>query len=187
MSVKVFTKQELLNINVISLPKAYQRADQIPLDPTFVFASLADAQEYVEGESTYGDIAYAGQILSVADSVSGGVKVYKVETDGSLVEIGGGSANCFSAQTYSNAVRLATNDTIGSIVNVLYPETISGDTYSAGLYIITGNNSVAKLGVSSATGDVEGDVENLKARVVTLETTVSEISDACYWIDGDAE
>ena len=36
-------------------------------------------------------------------------------------------------------------------------------------------------------GAHEGDVENLKARVVTLETTVSEISDACYWIDGDAE
>ncbi len=186
MSAKVFTKQELLDIHVISLPKAYQRADQIPIDPSTIFASLADAQEYVDGESVYGDIAYAGQIVSVADAIDG-VKVYKVDTDGKLVEIGGGSANCFSAQTYSDAVKLASNDTIGSIVNVIYPETISGDTYSSGLYIITGNNSVAKLGISSATGDVEGDVENLKARVATLETTVSEISDACYWIDGDAE
>jgi hypothetical protein len=72
---------------------------------------------------------------------------------------------------------LAENDNIGTIINVLSAEKISADTYSAGLYIIIGEGAVSKLGVTSATDDIEGDVENLKGRVVNLETIVT----ALYW------
>lgn len=187
MSAKVFTKQELENISVISLPKAYQRADQIPLDPSTIFASYADAEEYASGESSYGDIAYAGQILSVIDQTNGKVDVYKIDYDGSLVKIGEGESKNLSAQTYSDAVSMASSDNIGSIINVVYSETISGSTYSPGLYIVSGPSTVSKLGVTSAAGNVEGDVETLKNKVSTLESTVSELTESCYWIDGDSE
>lgn len=185
MSAKVFTKQELENISVISLPKAYQRADQIPLDPSTIFASYEDALEYASGESAYGDISYAGQILSVINQLEQKIDVYKIDYDGSLVKIGEGESRSLSAQTYTDATLLATSDNIGGIVNVTNSETISGETYSAGLYVITGVGTVSKLGVTSATGDIEGDVENLKSRVLSLESTVTVLSDACYWIDGD--
>jgi len=187
MSAKVFTKEELSNISVISLPKAYQRADQIPLDPSTIFASYADAIEYASGESTYGDISYAGQILSVINQSESRVDVYKIDYDGSLVKIGEGESKTLSAQTYSSALLLAESDNIGSIINVTNSETISGETYSSGLYIVTGQGTVSKLGVTSATGDVEGDVEALKGRVSVLELTVSAISESCYWIEGDNE
>lgn len=178
MSTKVFTKEELSNISVISLPKAYQRADQIPLDPSTIFASYNDALDYANGTSEYGDIAYAGQILSVINQVENRIDVYKIELDGSLVKIGEGDSKTVSAQTYTSASSIATSGNIGTIVNVIGSETISGNTYSSGLYIVTGPGTVSKLGVTSATGDVEGDVEALKAKVTNLENIIEE---GLYW------
>ena len=187
MSVKVFTKEELASIPVISLPKAYQRADQIPIDPTTIFASYQDALEYVSGESDYGNIAYAGQILSVIDSTNNKINVYKVNIDGSLSKIGEGDAQTLSATTYSDALLLATQENIGKIINVTTDETIGQDTYTAGLYIVAGVSVVSKLGTTSPSGDISGDVENLKTRVATLEGQVLELSESAYWIDGDEE
>lgn len=184
MSAKVFTKEELSNIPVISLPKAYQRADQIPLDPSTIFTSYADAAEYANGLSRFGDISYAGQILSVIDTSGGTVTIYKIELDSSLSVLGEAKSSALSASTYSDAVLLAESDNIGTIINVLSAETIGQDTYSEGLYIVVGNNAISKLGVTSASGDVEGDVENLKGRVGNLESIIQ----ALYWeTDEDEE
>jgi len=187
MSAKVFTKQELENIPVISLPKAYQRAAQIPIDPTTIFTSYEDAVAYVNGTTKYGNISYAGQVISVMDSTEGKVNVYKIELDGSLVKIGEGDSKSLSATTYSDALLLATEENVGRIINVTTDETIGQNTYTAGLYIVSGEGVVSKLGTTSPSGDISGDVENLKTRVTALETQVSEISDAAYWIDGDEE
>lgn len=178
MSAKVFTKQELENIPVISLPKAYQRADQIPLDPSTIFVSYNDAVAYASGESGYGDIAYAGQILSVIDSSNGKVDVYKIDFDGSLVKIGAGESSVLSAQTYTDATSLANSGNVGTIINVVSSEEISGETYSAGLYIVTGDGVVSKLGLTSATDDISGDVEVLKSKVASLEILTENL----YWL-----
>ena len=187
MSAKVFTKQELENIPVISLPKAYQRAAQIPIDPTTIFTSYEDAVAYVSGTTKYGNISYAGQVISVIDSIEEKVNVYKIELDGSLVKIGEGDSKSLSATTYSDALLLATEENVGRIINVTTDETIGQNTYTAGLYIVSGEGVVSKLGTTSPSGDISGDVENLKTRVTALETQVSEMSDAAYWIDGDEE
>jgi hypothetical protein len=79
---------------------------------------------------------------------------------------------------YSAATVAATSDNVGRIINVQNEQIISGETYSSGLYIVTGAGEVSKLGTTSATGDVEGDVETLKGRVGTLES-------AMYWLTDD--
>lgn len=93
-----------------------------------------------------------------------------------------------SAATYADAKALATADNVGKIIEVKNEEDVSGVTYSDGLYIVAGAGEVSKLGVTSATGDLSGDVENLKGRVGTLESNVSNIMDYLYWeTDDDLE
>lgn len=178
MSAKVFTKEELANMTPISMPKAYQRSSQKPLDVSTIFTSLEDAIEYAAGESSYGDISYAGQILSVIDASGETVDIYKIDYDGSLVKIGEGSSKCLSAETYTDALSLATENNIGGIINVISAETISANTYTEGLYIVTGNGVISKLGVTSASGDVAGDIEQLKGKVNTLE----QLAESMYWL-----
>ena len=86
-----------------------------------------------------------------------------------------------SADTYTDAKALATADNVGKIIEVKNEEDVSGVTYSDGLYIVAGAGEVSKLGVTSATGDLSGDIENLKGRVGTLESNVSNIMDYLYW------
>ena len=90
-----------------------------------------------------------------------------------------------SAETYTDAKDLATAENIGKIINVKNEEVISGTTYSEGLYIVTGSGELSKLGIASASGDIAGDVENLKGRVGTLETNVTNIMDYLYWETDD--
>lgn len=176
MSAKLFTKSELENLSVISLPKAYQRADQIPLDPTTVFTSYSDAEAYAAGLNVqYGDVAYVGQLVSVANL--NGVTVYKIGIGGVLEPLTEVAKSSISAQNYTEATQFASSGNIGQIINVIQQETISGETYSNGLYIVTGEGSVSKLGVSSATDDIGGDVETLKARVSALESLTENL----YW------
>lgn len=185
MGAKAFSKDELRALSVISLPKSYQRSRQIPLDPTNVFASFEDAQSYANGTSEYGDIAYVGQVLSVVASADSAVTVYKILVDGSLEEIGSSNGAAPAVSTYTEAKALATEDNAGQIINVLGEEEISGSTYSSGFYIVTGPGEVAKLGTTSASGDVEGDVELLKGRIGALETSFSAMSEYLYWETDD--
>jgi hypothetical protein len=173
MAVKVFTKEEKENISVISLPKAYQRGAALPLDPSTIFASLADAQDYVSGTSKYGPVAFAGQIISVADGPNSAVTVYSIDVDGSLIELGR-KEQSLTANNYSAAVALATQDNLSKIVSVANDEVISGETYTSGLYIITGVGTVAKIATTTATGDISGAVAEIQGKINTLE-------DAMYW------
>lgn len=187
MAAKAFTKEELESLAMIGLPKSYQRVRQIPLDPTDIFASYEDASDYALGNSEqFGDIAFVGQILSVVNISAGTVTAYKVGVGGTLEELGGAQSTSIEAYDYTAACASATSQNIGQIVNVLNEEQgESGATYSAGLYIVTGEGAVAKLGTTSASGDLAGDVENLKARMNTAEGNISSMSgvleSVLYW------
>lgn len=187
MAAKAFSKEELQALAMIGLPKSYQRVRQIPLDPTDIFASYEDAADYAAGNSAqFGDIAFVGQILSVVNASAGTVTAYKVGVGGTLEELGGAQSTSIEASGYTEAKTLATNDNIGQIINVTNEEEgESGTTYSAGLYIVTGAGEVAKLGTTSASGDLAGDVEMLKGRVGTLETNMAAVSgtleSVLYW------
>lgn len=93
-----------------------------------------------------------------------------------------------TADTYSEALLLATEDTVGQIIYVNEEEAVEGgEPYSAGPYIVTGEGTVSKLGTTTATGDLAGDISTLKTDVAGLKTDVAavdgKIKDAVDAID----
>lgn len=144
------------------LPVYLNRQNPIPLDGTSIYNSYAEAEAYARENAK----AYPGQIISVVTESE--VKVYKIN-NGQLEELGKGSL-----VTDQNPKLLATTDNIGQII-YLTKEVIDGkDTYSPGPYIVSGDGTVSKIGTTSASGDIAGDVATLQGKVSTLESTVGK-------------
>ena len=138
------------------------RQNPLPLDGTSVYNSLEAAQKYASENVK----AYPGQIISVVTDTE--VKVYKIN-NGQLEELGKGSL-----VTDKNPKLLATTDNIGQII-YLTTQVIDGEvTYSSGPYIVSGDGTVSKIGTTSASGDIAGDVATLQGKVSTLESTVGK-------------
>lgn len=87
-----------------------------------------------------------------------------------------------TATNYTNAKTLAKAENIGQIIYVLNDETSTTEkddkgqfiVYSKGPYIVTGVAEVAKLGTTTASGNLAGDVATLKGEVATLIETVGD-------------
>lgn len=151
-----------------SQAQVFQRVNPAPLDKYSVFSSLAEAEEYASSNP----VAYAGQLVAVVTGSD--VKVYVIN-DGKLDTIGGGA---IQVSTYSDALAAAKADNIGSIIYVSTEETIGNTVYTAGAYIVTGEGVVAKLGTTTASGDIAGDVEKLKGDVVAAATAAENAKKA---------
>lgn len=147
------------------LPVYLHRQNPVPLDETSVFTSFEAAQQYASDED---GMAYPGQIISVVTDAE--VKVYKIN-NGKLEELGKGSL-----VTDKNPNSLATTDNIGQIIyltkDVKVTEGSGEVTYSSGPYVVSGAGTVSKIGTTSASGDIAGDVTALQSKVSTLEQTV---------------
>lgn len=144
------------------LPVYLNRQNPIPLDGTSIYNSYAEAEAYARENAK----AYPGQIISVVTESE--VKVYKIN-NGKLEELGKGSL-----VTDQNPKELATTDNVGQII-YLTTQVIDGkDTYSPGPYIVSGDGTVSKIGTTSASGDIAGDVATLQGKVSTLESTVGK-------------
>ena len=138
------------------------RQNPLPLDGTSIYNSLEAAQKYASENVK----AYPGQIISVVTDTE--VKVYKIN-NGQLEELGKGSL-----VTDQNPKLLATTDNIGQIIYLTTQVTDGEDTYSSGPYIVSGDGTVSKIGTTSASGDIAGDVAALQGKVSTLESTVGK-------------
>lgn len=164
--------------------KPFQRTGQFPLDRSAIFSSYDDAVKYAKGDAADPDsralyaTSYVGQIISVYED--GKVNVYKIEEDRSLSGIGGGA---LAGANYTDALSKATADNVGQIIYITEEEEIDGVKYSAGPYIVTGESAIAKLGTTSASGDLAGDVETLKGDVADLETAIGEVDKKVDAID----
>ena len=164
--------------------KPFQRTGQFPLDRSAIFSSYDDAVKYAKGDAADPDsralyaTSYVGQIISVYEG--GKVNVYKIEEDRSLSGIGGGA---LAEANYTDALSKATADNVGQIIYITEEEEIDGVKYSAGPYIVTGESTIAKLGTTSASGDLAGDVETLKGDVADLETAIGEVDKKVDAID----
>lgn len=150
------------------LPVYLNRQNPIPLDGTSIYNSYDEAEAYATSDPK----AYPGQIISVVTKSE--VKVYKIN-NGKLEELGKGSL-----VTDQNPKELATTDNVGQIIyltkDVKVTEGSGEVTYSSGPYIVSGAGEVSKIGTTSASGDIAGDVNALKVKVSTLESTVGNDS-----------
>lgn len=93
----------------ISVPKGYQRLDAFPLDATSVFGTLTELETYAATNGT----AYVGQLCAV----SGTGKVYVIQSDKSLLELGAGSGGGGTGSITVSKV-LTDGSYTGAITNV---------------------------------------------------------------------
>ena len=155
----------------------WKASGRYPIVADRIFATLADAQAYVDDKSATAS-ATGGLVLSVInDTVAKNNGVYYVKsvanTDpkygalldkGTLVKVGG--AETETAATYSAAVTLSNTLVTGQLIKVSGEETVDGQTYKAGFYIVNAPGSISALDTSTGASDEIGALTN---RVTTLE------------------
>ncbi len=173
----------------------WEATGKFPIIAKRAFKKLEDAQAYIDDPT---QTACEGLILAVFNDVEKNNGIYLVQSVGTstaagvLVKAGSGTGS-ITANNYTAAKALATADNIGQLIFVLNEEVSTTEKvpgseteyvkYSAGPYVVTGAGSIAKLGTTSASGDLAGDVETLKGNVSTLQGAVKDLEDA---VDGIA-
>lgn len=149
----------------------------VPLDDRSVVKSFND----LLNAETFGLSAYEGMLVAVVDDQQVYMLVDKANatSEESWIAVGSGNGS-LAVDTYAEAIELATADNIGQIIYVKTKSSYDADgegegaavEYEAAPYIVIGAGSLQKLAASTASGDIEGDVAELKTRISTLETTV---------------
>ena len=156
----------------IALASAIRPTGAQPLDDRTVVQSLDDLY------SSLGTAVYNGMVVYVVDETSLYILVdkSKIDTPNGWKKVDGSGNGTITAENYTKACDLATADNLGQIIYVTTEETSGNITYTAGPYIVTGEGTISKIGTTSASGDISGDVEQLKADVAGLKTTVGNSS-----------
>lgn len=181
-------------------PLTFNASGKFPIIAKRIWNTYEDALDWVNDVN---EAAVAGLQLSVIndeDPKKNGVYfVAKIGTgsgDAELVKVGDGTG-AEAVNTYAEALLLANEDNMGQILYVKTSTYKKGDgytsvkaeadvdaegkivaEYAAGPYIVTGDGAVAKLGTTSASGDIAGDVENLKGRMSTAEGEIDALQTA---------
>ena len=161
----------------------FVRTGAFPLDRSSMFSSYEDAAAYAKGDGSdsrgLGRTAYIGQVISVYEN--GKVSVYKINEDRSLEGIGSGNSSLTSFTVVDGKIAEATEDKIGQVIYI----TGGSEDYPAGPYIVTGEGTVAKLGTTTASGDLAGDISTLQGQVGTLQSSVSGLNDRVTSLESD--
>ena len=161
----------------------FVRTGAFPLDRSSMFSSYEDAAAYAKGDGSdsrgLGRTAYVGQVISVYEN--GKVSVYKINEDRSLEGIGSGNSSLTSFTVVDGKIAEATEDKIGQVIYI----TGGSEDYPAGPYIVTGEGTVAKLGTTTASGDLAGDISTLQGQVGTLQSSVSELDGKVTSLESD--
>lgn len=161
----------------------FVRTGAFPLDRSSMFSSYEDATAYAKGDGSdsrgLGRTAYIGQVISVYEN--GKVSVYKINEDRSLEGIGGGNSSLTSFTVVNGKVVEATEDKIGQVIYI----TEGSVDYPAGPYIVTGDGTVAKIGTTTASGDLAGDVSTLQGQVSSLQSSVSGLDGRVTSLESD--
>ena len=152
------------NNNTFSLGAGFNITGQEPIDSRLTVSVLSDLTSSATWE---GVGLYNGLTVSVQEDGSLWVLKNRDEYTNSdnWIKVGSDGSGSITAENYSAAVALATADNIGQLIYVLNEE----GSYTAGPYVVSGAGAISKLGTTSATGDIEGDVEKLKGDVSTLQ------------------
>lgn len=161
----------------------FVRTGAFPLDRSSMFSSYEDAVAYAKGDGSdlrqLGKTAYIGQVISVYEN--GKVSVYKINEDRSLEEFGGGNSSLTSFTIVDGKITEATEDNVGQVIYI----TEGSTEYPSGPYIVTGEGTVAKIGTTTASGDLAGDVSALQGQVSSISSTLGGVSDRVDALEGD--
>ena len=155
----------------------WKASGRYPIVADRIFATLADAQAYVDDTSATAS-ATGGLVLSViSDSVAKNNGVYYVKsvanTDpkygellekGTLVKVGGSEIEF--ADTYSEAVELSKTLVVGQMIKVAGVDTVGENTFKAGFYIVETPGTISALDTSTGSSD---EIGAIKSRVDALE------------------
>ena len=161
----------------------WDAAGRYPIIAKRRFATLADAQAFVDDISATAT-ATEGLIISVIkDSVAKNNGVYYVHSvamaegeAGVLVKVGGTETE--TAENYSAAVALSQTLVVGQLIKVENEEKIGDDTYQKGFYIVEAPGLISALATSTGSDD---EIGALKSRVDAIEgdyVTEKELEDA---------
>lgn len=183
MSVNVELKTP--NQNNITWSLSLKANSRIPIVAERTYATLAAAQTWVN-DLADDATAYPGAVIAVVeDGKNNGIyyvqSIAQAATEttefvpGVLVSAGAGAGSeAVETFTVGEDGKIVDAENIGQILYV----TTGTDNYPAGPYIVTGVGAVAKLGTTTATGDIAGDVENLKGRMSTAEGEIDALQTA---------
>ena len=179
----------------------WKAAGRYPIVADRIYATLADAQAYVDDTSATAS-AVPGLVISVVnDPIEKNNGIYYVSkianteaedksgfpisAKGELVKAGSGAGSMASAsfEIVDGQITAATADNIGQIIYI----TEGTEEYPAGPYIVTGVGSVSRLGTTSATGDIAGDVETLKGDVSNLKAKDTELANSIAGVSDKAD
>lgn len=173
----------------------WKAAGRYPIVADRIYATLADAQAYVDDTSATASavpglvisvvndpieknngIYYVSKIANTEDAEKSG---FPISATGELVKAGSG-AGSMAITNFNIVDEQVTEATIDNIGQVIYI-TEGTEDYPEGPYIVTGFGTVSKLGIISGNGDIgtiASDVELLKANVKNLnETIIPNVSD----------
>ena len=162
--------------NSFSLAGGFNITNAEPIDSRMY---VADIQHIYSADNWVKVKPYPGLIVS---DPNGEVRICvnsNFALESSWKKIGGGS---LAVETYGEAIALATEENIGQIIYVKtkssYPaeedleEGATAIEYDAAPYMVIGEGNLMKLAMSTASGDIDGDVAELKTKVSNLQTTV---------------
>lgn len=163
-------------LNQFGMPGGFNITSGEPIDSR---AYVADIEHIYNADNWKTVKPYEGLIVSAPDGqVRICVDAANYTSKDSWKEVGAG-AGAIQVETYEEAIAAANSDKLGQIVYITtdgsFGEGESVIEYTAGAYIVTGDGALSKLGTTSVSGDIAGDVETLKGDVATLKTDVDAL------------
>jgi hypothetical protein len=176
-----------ITINQMGWDFQFVTTGAFALEANSHFSSASAAFNYIKNDKT----AYVGKYFALTAESTYEDKKYPiglyvvtgVGTSPSIVGAGTGSGSLAIANftIEDDKIKESTADNIGQVIYI----TTGTETYPAGPYIAIGDGKVSKLGTTTATGDIDGDVEALKTKVGNLEAADGEIKDSISGIKAD--
>lgn len=145
--------------NLLTVIKAYARAEKLPLDQTEIWASLEEAQTYLTNPT-----AYEGQTIKVKQD--GKYKTYTLQpSDGSLTLEEVGAVNSSDLKKYVQVVSSLPQS--GQEQGVLYINTTdsTGSIYTGSEYKTLFEDVTTKI--NAAKSELQGNIDTLEDKVDT--------------------
>lgn len=172
-------------LNQFGMPGGFNITSGEPIDSRAYVADI----NHIYSEDNWKTVKpYKGLIVSAPD---GQVRICIDDKNYTSVdawkEVGVG-AGTIQVATYEDAIAVAVADKLGQIIYIendgSFGEGEAKVDYTAGAYIVTGEGAISKLGTTSVSGDIAGDVETLKGDVATLKDDVDGIEKDLFEVGG---